>query len=110
MISTKLLSEVMGYVNPCPMEVEDNKLYLYKELGENITTLNIYELAHECKEWSYTKGFRLQVQKYKELDYQCIIDEMNIEYHPAKYATTEPDAIFKACEWILKRIQERISL
>ena len=108
MISNKLLSKVLGKnCGNIHFLVRSNTImYTIQNdvdmLIKNGIEINIYELAHKCKEWAYTKGFRLQAQKYKNMDYSCIIDEMNIEFHPAKYATTEPESVFKACEFILK--------
>ena len=95
MISKELLSAVLE-TEVKTFKIE-NELIIYNDHY----VINIYKLAHLCKEWAFDNGFRLQTQKYKTEEYQCIIDEMNIQFHSAKYEVTEHEAIFKACEWII---------
>ena len=68
---------------------------------------NIYELAHKCKEWALSKGYILMSSprtstsfatcefcKNGECDYE---DDLWNDFR----ADTKPEAIFKACQWIL---------
>lgn len=60
--------------------------------------INIYELAHKCKEWAnVTKGVYLS-SGYDEMDKKWEAMMMKFTF----VADTEPEAIFKACEYILK--------
>ena len=100
--SKELLIKAMGYKNPHPLEIEDSKLYLYKEAGENITTINIYELAYKCKEWALSEGHILKHWTTKPMGgTECYCESNNIDKYPFE-AETEQESIFKACEWILK--------
>lgn len=60
--------------------------------------INVYELAHKCKEWARDKGFILTTNigddKHEAI---CV-------FHPGDgclTADTEIEAIFSACEWIM---------
>ena len=59
-ISKELLSEVLGFTsgNVFVKEVEtrNNDIEYLCNVG-GWTLLNIYELAHKCKEWARKKGF-----------------------------------------------------
>ena len=112
--SKELLSEVLnihiGLIELKPI-LENNKTdvaYLLKgsqntaqEVHRNHKRINIYELAHKCKEWAHKLGFMVQSYQYNtkarvDLLKSCDIDEIFIE-------ETEPEAIFKACEWIMEQ-------
>ena len=106
--SKELLIEILGQDRKTPcnkleMEVGNNYLII-----DDWIKINIYELSHRCKEWAYKNDyalftgkdwvdgddmwFCLEQQKYKSEVAYCKWNE----------ADTEPEAIFKACEWILK--------
>ena len=105
MISKELLSEVLGLTNSGIIDEiyqEDNLLY-FCQLNKGI---NIYELAHKCKEWAYDKGWWIQSGlrgaggAYAEYG-------MYHESHPILIDSlgrtdTEPEAILKSCQWILE--------
>ena len=99
--SKELLIKVIGYKNPHPLEIEDSKLYLYKEAGENITTINIYELGHKCKDYIIRNNYSLHItHDTGGLDCRVIIYKKSVkEYF---HENTELESIFKACEWVLK--------
>jgi len=106
-ISKELLSEVLdaSYDNTTITRV-------YKPAEENFIawetdtitskyhSINIYELAHKCKEWlknnvsNANSGFDNGHRNF------CHIENYNIQ--DIFYADTEVEAIIKACEWILK--------
>ena len=74
--------------------------------------INIYELAHKCKEWALNQGYVLE----SLINRSCIIGS-NYEYFASVKihketdssvqenidVDTEPEAIFKACQWILDK-------
>jgi hypothetical protein len=68
--------------------------------------INIYELAHKCKEWAFKQGYSLNVfnsnSNYHEVTPNTLAqnDEEWVE-HPYSIASSEPEAVFKACQWIL---------
>lgn len=107
MISRELLSEVLGtktiQMNPI---LENNNMVGYLVYGSQDTItqirsnhkqINIYELAHKCKEWALKKGYIL----HSSLSTFTVMDKQDgISYYGNGF-DNEPEAIFKACQWIL---------
>jgi len=56
---------------------------------------NRYELAHKCKEWAYKNKF--SISSAKTLHDGWIAE---ITGQVMFKASTEPEAVFKACNWI----------
>lgn len=111
--SKELLSEILG------LEVYGVKLiqqtstirFIFDAIGENRdSSINIYELAHKCKEWAYKKEFKLlsgfDEPQYENSpkEYSCIINHIYCEGGCRNdnnfIADTEPEAVFKASQWI----------
>ena len=83
--------------------------------------INIYELANKCKEWAfefrfdnkptnnryygqrsgYEDKFNVEKQKREKLGYMTLTFGC-LGHTKTFYADTEPEAIFKACQWILE--------
>ena len=111
--SKELLSEVLELdIRESKYKDIDNMLLRYgywqecisngKDIsGVEYAKINIYELAHKCKEWAWLKYKKNIVSTYLGSAY---IFPLNGEQHE----TTEPEAIFKACEWILEQNKIRI--
>lgn len=109
MVSKELLSEVLDislqnirYSNATNFyEVFREDLFNWSNGGygrwSNLE-VNTYELAHKCKEWA-------KVQQYpigSLVGSQCNIASFPESISGACfYADTEPEAIFKACQWVL---------
>ena len=98
MISKELLSEILGY-EVSHLHTVGTKLCFSCHIkgGSNI---NIYELAHKCKEWAKNKGYvvgtdldKVNVWSIKE----CIIVN-HFEVYFEDYLEFE----IKACQWILE--------
>ena len=120
MISKELLSEVLGvYVRDGWYFDCELLIYTYDKisgLDENYhAEINIYELAHKCKEWAYKKEYALtpmndfgfgnkDTDNFKSYWTSCYINlrPSNGTHLYCVEMTSEPEAIFKACEWILK--------
>ena len=113
MISKELLSEICqtNLMSLGKLEVVGSDICLYDcSMQPDIYMCwNIYELAHKCKEWAYIQGYVLFSKIRLNSSYaSCYFDIMGIhdyedDFHNDFRAETEPDAIFKACEWILDR-------
>ena len=88
--------------------------------------INVYELAHKCKEWAFDLGIEVSSGKdvckeginidgyYPNINYgqwrvYCM-SEAEVFEAPDDYfyADTESEAIFKACEWILSQQEKEI--
>lgn len=87
-------------------------LFGYKGYNHWNDSINIYELAHKCKEWAIKQHkidlITLELDK-NEKTISCSILYGEIHPNMKMYyfnADTEVEAIFKACEWILRRIKE----
>lgn len=102
MISKELLSAVLGKVVRRIEYKEEGKRIYYDELVDDIDwirSVNIHELAHKCKEWArVNRRYRI----YSESAGVAYLMEIEEIQH---YAKTEPEAIFKACQWILENKQ-----
>ena len=110
MISTELLSEVLGYT---PFKVSVSKegsigtetLLIENEDGTVRAYINIYELVNRCKEWASSYKFEIEsALGYcgDKLPYARPIAYDGCEYDIIE-AETEPEAIIKACQWILDK-------
>ena len=101
MISKELLSEVLNnkkiLLSKNDLLIEDNVL-LFDNKCNYLVNINLYELAHKCKEWAKQKEY-WSISGYDE-GYFCMLHDM--PDNRFFYAETELEAIFKACEWILK--------
>ncbi len=118
-ITKELLSDVLGenVDNIRMSDIPANRV-VYEVQGAGIRNpyvINIYELAHKCKEWAinYGKGYYVwtginhnskwdvfvtkfnSFSKFEPVEYQAV-------YNPLGGKETEPEAVFKACEWILE--------
>ena len=106
MISEELLSEVLNlnkrlnYI----VRIKTNILtYSYMNMiaDDAQASINIYELAHKCKEWA--KDYNYDIWSGWDTDYY--VAKVNPDFDDCcdwtEYCNTEPEAIFKACQWIL---------
>ena len=97
-ISKELVSEVFK-LNICEAYIENNKLYFDMGLPL-IQSINLYEFAFKCKEWANTQDYWTQsgYEIYHLGNYFCMIKDM--PDNQFFYADTEPEAIFKATQYI----------
>ena len=120
-ISKKLVESVLGYKNITSIRVVGNNICTIRKnddsvLRENHDKINIYELAHKCKEWAVN----LSPNKHALSSYPRWGDIRNYKKTNGSYyicqhlvsgvqfeAETEPEAIFKACEWILEQVGKK---
>ena len=109
MISIELLEAIRTNdykVLAIDVDKEDNKIgYLLS--NKQWYWINIYELAHKCKEWAILNGgYNIWSSGYGK---ECYIDGRRFkEFENIRFlAASEPEAIFKACEWILEQIKNK---
>lgn len=123
MISKELLSEVLCYlVTNSNIDDTQDIWYVNTYINNELLiydTINIYELAHKCKEWALSKNNLELISAITEEGAYCQIDNIvpsTIRYDINQMDTscrtvfnsiifdedTEHEAIFKACEWILE--------
>ena len=120
-ISKELLSEILdkkAVVDDISnIELKENTITFIEDYWDedegsgfyrNHTT-NIYELAHKCKEWALSKGYILMSKPRTSSSFATCVFCKNgkCDYEDDLWndfrAGTEPEAIFKACEWILNQ-------
>ena len=115
MISKELLSEVLKETIREVYKIGSNSNFkqntlLFKLYGSGeLCHINIYELAHKCKEWAKSKGYYLRaaqgINYHDNLQWTCFLN-INMD-DGAEYIdywnSTEVEAIFKACQWILDK-------
>ena len=114
MISKELLSEVLGF-ECTDIWFGDEKYIYYKRIDKldlkddpYIFHINIYELADKCKEWVIKHGYSFlscSLTTQKAWAQLCEIDSENtfIRKSPSFHSSTEIEATFKACEWVLEQ-------
>lgn len=104
MISKELLSEVTNIPISALKSIRyGNSLMEITKTNDRWEEINIYELAHKCKEWDFNKG-GIDITSGKRLGldgWECLVF-VGVIPCDCYEADTEHEAIFKACEWILK--------
>ena len=114
MISKELLSEVLNLnmwkTDSLNISIDENKVYcngiFLGDLGyqQSSDVINIYELAHKCKEWAYKQGYSLKSEYAEQSSYCGIYLKDDFSYEiDGSIMRTEPEAIFNACQWILDK-------
>jgi len=68
--------------------------------------INIYELAHKCKEWAINEEFILETSYNKKGMAYCDVYS-NYALISRFSNNTEPKVIFEACEFIRKVLQKK---
>ena len=122
MISKELLSKVLD--NEVPYQVKVHKIiiknnslnYFYNSkdsgggLFEANEYINIYELAHKCKEWALKQGYYFSTYSFnfdsnteQEHRIRLLIGNDVVYFGDDSSMETEVEAIFKACQWILDK-------
>jgi len=127
MISNELLGKVLEIeVNDIDYSdyIKDTVYFTTHSRGINNEedNINIYELAHKCKEWAYRSSYDKSptIESYlNSIDsvhsgnkatacvhfYGVHTDGSTLQ--KVFNAPTEPEAIFKACEWILQQTNQK---
>lgn len=108
MINKKLFETVMGF-KVVEFEQNINTIRYYPasyprakciDWKPDLISINIYELANKCKEWVAHKGYILTVETSMTQNL-CLIslDKISQVYYGSE---TEPEAVFKATQWVLE--------
>jgi hypothetical protein len=124
-LTRELLSEVLQVETDNPNILNENTL-AYGDCSDDdgsgickYTEINIYELAHKCKEWAGNKDILIDVKMNSLNSFSASVQTKQkvaistgcygvYEYflkHQFAYsieASTEPEAVFKACQWIFR--------
>ena len=122
MISKELLSVVLGFEVTNILHINNNTIAVYDGtvLDDSVTewnqAINIYEVSHLCKQWAVTRGVTIStfpyyfddgfganwsLSKLKPVDFYESCGSW--KGNNSGGAESEPQAVFDACEWILKQ-------
>ena len=116
MISKELLSAVLKerirevYKIGSNSNFKQNTL-LFKLYGSGeLCHINIYELAHLCKQWALKQGYYFSTYSFnfdsnteQEHRIRLLIGNDVVYFGDDSSMETEVEAIFKACQWILNK-------
>jgi len=103
MISKELLSEVLGFeTRDVRLSENLSSLVLYTCNECEGKGLNIHELAHKVKEWAYNNNYFITSNLKEANVYPINSDGWIMKLELSIDEKTEPEAIFKAGQWILE--------
>ena len=123
MISKELLSVIMGDKIE-RFRILNNIVHIYYLNDEQEYFISVYELAYRCREWAMTAGYQVSACRPIVQDdtgaqvinywYKAYIFKFKLgAYHGPEQilnfdvnAKSEPEAVFKACDWILTQIKK----
>ena len=106
MISKELLSEVLKKEVVKIKGIENNTLIYGCKVHDGwYDEINIYELAHKCKEWAIKIDYKIESHIHLINKKFICVASFCTKDNTTKFFQehTEPEAIFKACEWIMER-------
>ena len=123
-ISKELLSEVLNYEVDAFLGINKNEIDYTCCRDENEgyidISINLYEFAFKCKEWILNQKnkdcfyiadqFSLNIESQMGIIkyFWCVLLKNNSRVSPEFKADSEIEAIIKACNWILERLNEKI--
>ena len=96
----------------------DEDYIVFRDDGETLFDYNIYKFAFKCKEWILNQKnkdcfyiadqFSLNIESQMGVIkyFWCVLLKNNSRVSPEFKADSELEAIIKACEYILKEINE----
>jgi hypothetical protein len=103
----EVISAVMGH------DVEFIKYTMNDMLYQNVpgcrSSINVYELAHMCKEWALRKCYELHSHiAYENDEYSfCEARGLDVNDREVFIDDDEPEAIFKATEWVYDSVNRK---
>lgn len=113
-VSKELLSEVLG---TCHVEsvhdilVKDKLQFAYytDDIGGiDVDSINIYDLAHKCKEWGLSefKDCLFSINEFSTFDSNRIevvkYTDSNTEEKRFNFKDLKPENMIESCQWILE--------
>ncbi len=119
MITKKLLAEVLDETIIYNGELADslisNNILTYYSNGMVEHKINVYELAHLCKEWAFEEGYSLYIKirpdilNLKDVTHFYVVQLGfgSDKYARQFYGDSEVEAVFEACEWILNKRKDK---
>lgn len=109
MINNDLLTQILGIevLSSKPVRQTSTMRYKFDAIGEHRdNSINIYELAYLCKKWAYTKNYLID-SCFNKPEGEVLVYWMSKLNKRTEFSgNTEPEAVFKACEWIFEQIKK----
>ena len=105
-ISKELLCEVLDKDKRNITKIKNNQsktIVEYEQFERYWGAINIYELAHKCKEWAFDK-FNYEI--YTSTTYGYVLNEENNLVHESISLESEQQYCFDACQWILDKAKQ----
>ena len=108
LIKNVLAKETEYLSDDFTFNIEDNYI-LFVDDGESQFEVNVYEFAFKCKEWAFSKGYIISsgltpvlgVNKDGWAEVFSSSTPLDGKLRTFKQLS-ELEAVFRACEWILK--------
>ena len=97
-----LLDEDTDTHNTLKVHFQFNDIYYGGVSGIEDEQINIYELAHKCKEWAISQGYQFRVYYQCDGSEEWYIGKCGFEWDAFK-----GDSVFEACQWILDNKDKR---
>lgn len=106
--SKELMSEVLGYeVTKVSLDDTQSTPYVNVYINNEVLIydgINIYELAHKCKERALEQGYFLYSVLVDKEAYAFVTHPNNTSLRLfSNHSKTEQEAIFKCYEWIMEQ-------
>lgn len=107
-ISKKLLSEVLEINEKLisDVSIDEFECRYYDVEDDKYYSCNIYELAHKCKIWAHSNGYMLNTVILTADNKTWYCEDDYKKTRTTWKENSESLVIFKACEWIMNKLQE----
>jgi hypothetical protein len=87
---------------------EDNTILVLSNTAMHFDEINIYELANKCKQYATFYNYAIESIVYEEGTSVSVWDNSYIQiFYNLDNVETEPEAIFKACEWVISNLKDK---
>lgn len=108
-ISKELLSEVLNIEREIKHIdfIEKWNTFIYYVDGGAERTINIYELAHKCKEWAFNNNMMFDIRWHTNVNPFRISVMTYGKDSQFFVGGTEPEAVFKATSYIMEQLKQR---
>lgn len=103
MISKELLSAILGK-DVTLLRIEEGSPYYDQLIHCEWGAFNIHSIANKCKKWIVKKYPSFSIKwYYSNVEGEVDVVKVWINNICVGEHTDEPEAIFKACQWILEK-------
>lgn len=101
-ISRGLLQVVYGGIDLDKSHFVSKTFFLYVDIYGNREDISIYDMANDFKEWAFSEGYEIHSFKRADKCYRAYPIKSGRGGSTQEFeGITEPEAMFKACQWVL---------